>query len=58
MAKSATERDVRFYGCLIMALLADGHWAAWPLLAIAGWALYLDLRDSYREEMRRHGSRR
>lgn len=49
MARPATERDVRFYGCAIGAIVMLPHWAGVVAFVIAGWTLFLDLRDAYRE---------
>lgn len=49
MARPATDRDVRFYGCAISAAVMAPHWASFIAFAIAGWTLFLDIRDAYRD---------
>lgn len=55
VVKPATERDVRFYGCLILAVVTLPHPACAVFFALALWPLWLDLRDEYREADRRLG---
>jgi hypothetical protein len=50
----ATEAHVRFYACLILSAITLPHWVGVLAFLLAGWTLFQDLRDAYREADAQH----
>ena len=47
--KPANNRNVTFWGCLIMSQTAHTIWVSWIFLALAAWIVYKESKEAYEQ---------